>query len=461
MIKIKMNNNNMNWYNKTIIAQEVKGLQGFLTRLNASTDIIQYILSQDKETAQFLTNIFRKNPSLNLVQLQSTQVPNKTKIDPYFKTEKIRAANLTTINSPFYNWILVNCRKLRRGLPVDKINKDEQIKFWAFIDKLEEIKDWYNSIIPDISSFSIEQAQQSSDEWHQQMASQGEGTSYAQTDLNLIIYGPTWKNKEYNGWTIQKIISENDLTCEGNKMDHCVGSYYDNVENGNSIIYSLRDPQNNPHVTMEINNYNEVEQIRGKSNSEPKNTYKDMIKEWITSPKNPGINNFSGESDPFGEISIKYDNIEKVIEAIEMCKRGEGDYGLASTTSLNATDIIEIAINIEENSRYPEYSGDITSIPERTIEWIFNTYNDNPEIIIQQIKYLEDFAQKQSEEAWDQVVGWDWGFEYPNEEDYETTEDFEEALEEYNENIGEAEDEAIGKTIQGGISRDIFKIINK
>ena len=72
-------------------------------------------------------------------------------------------------------------------------------------------------------------------------------------------------------------------------MDNCVGSYCPNVESGRSVIYSLRDPQNNPHITMETDSYNEVEQIQGKSNSEPKNIYKNMIKEWIQSDKNQEI----------------------------------------------------------------------------------------------------------------------------------------------------------------------------
>ena len=62
----------MNWYFKTILAQIVEspGLAGYLERINASPEIIDYIISLDAKPAQILTNEFRKNPNLTLQQLQ-------------------------------------------------------------------------------------------------------------------------------------------------------------------------------------------------------------------------------------------------------------------------------------------------------------------------------------------------------------------------------------------------------
>lgn len=54
-----------------------------------------------------------------------------------------------------------------------------------------------------------------------------------------------------DGWRIVNVAAE-DLENEGNLMGHCVGGYEDEVENGTSIIYSLRDPQGTPHVTFEM-----------------------------------------------------------------------------------------------------------------------------------------------------------------------------------------------------------------
>ena len=65
-------------------------------------------------------------------------------------------------------------------------------------------------------------------------------------------------------------------------MNHCVGGYCDRVEQGKSVIYSLRDPSNKPHVTLETEGDTfDFEQIMGNSNSDPKPEYKKIIGEWF------------------------------------------------------------------------------------------------------------------------------------------------------------------------------------
>lgn len=69
-----------------------------------------------------------------------------------------------------------------------------------------------------------------------------------------------------DGWTVQELAGDvesaastgghrvglqDQLKAEGDIMQHCVGSYCDAVESGESRIYSLRDPKGRPHVTME------------------------------------------------------------------------------------------------------------------------------------------------------------------------------------------------------------------
>ena len=110
-----------------------------------------------------------------------------------------------------------------------------------------------------------------------------------------------------NGWHIVRINNNEDLRTEGELMGHCVGGYCDNVRMGYSLIYSLRDPKNSPHATIEIRGqglhvnplapanegYNEdqatvppeedweVAQIQGKKNEEPIPEYQAMIKQWF------------------------------------------------------------------------------------------------------------------------------------------------------------------------------------
>lgn len=108
-----------------------------------------------------------------------------------------------------------------------------------------------------------------------------------------------------NGWKIVRITDDQDLAKEGELMGHCVGTYCNRVHLGTSLIYSLRDPKNEPHATIEIEGqlhtpplaphdtpYDEdtstvppedwqVAQIQGKGNAKPIPEYEAMIKQWF------------------------------------------------------------------------------------------------------------------------------------------------------------------------------------
>jgi hypothetical protein len=74
-------------------------------------------------------------------------------------------------------------------------------------------------------------------------------------------------------------------------MKHCVGEYDYKVRERSSDIYSLRSPNNEPHITVEIDlkpHYGENDpdhmffrQVYGKANSQPKTEYLQRIQQWI------------------------------------------------------------------------------------------------------------------------------------------------------------------------------------
>jgi hypothetical protein len=70
-----------------------------------------------------------------------------------------------------------------------------------------------------------------------------------------ITYNKDYKWLELNHPTDPK-ITKDALKSEGDQMGHCVGThcdYYDGVMNGDKQIFSLRDANNKPHVTIETN----------------------------------------------------------------------------------------------------------------------------------------------------------------------------------------------------------------
>jgi len=54
-----------------------------------------------------------------------------------------------------------------------------------------------------------------------------------------------------NGWTVESLKGKRQLDCEAGFLAHCVYNYENAVDVGTSVIYSLRDPDGVPYVTME------------------------------------------------------------------------------------------------------------------------------------------------------------------------------------------------------------------
>lgn len=90
------------------------------------------------------------------------------------------------------------------------------------------------------------------------------------------------------GWTVRKLVKPQDFQYEGNAMDHCVADYADDPDYRGKV-YSLRDKKGRPHVTWFYDKgENEMNEIYGKGDSEPKSEYKDRVRQWVESlPKRP------------------------------------------------------------------------------------------------------------------------------------------------------------------------------
>jgi hypothetical protein len=87
------------------------------------------------------------------------------------------------------------------------------------------------------------------------------------------------------GWYFVRLLTEAALDNESAAMQHCVGhgTYDRAVASGKTWIVSLRDPHNNPHVTIEIDAAaRSVEQVRGKQNEKPKPEYARRVRRYVT-----------------------------------------------------------------------------------------------------------------------------------------------------------------------------------
>lgn len=100
----------------------------------------------------------------------------------------------------------------------------------------------------------------------------------------------TMDARQKRGWirvdgnyATNKPLSE-ALEYEGDTMGHCVGGYCGQVMSGTKI-YSLRDAKGEPHVTVEVTPDGNIEQIKGKGNAAPKDSYVPFVQDFVASGK--------------------------------------------------------------------------------------------------------------------------------------------------------------------------------
>lgn len=90
----------------------------------------------------------------------------------------------------------------------------------------------------------------------------------------ILHYENDWK------WVLLK--SPLQFEREGKLMGHCIGngSYFDNFKNKTRRYFSLRDPNNNPHVTIEAGE-TQLIQCKGRSNTKPIAEYQPYVTDFI------------------------------------------------------------------------------------------------------------------------------------------------------------------------------------
>jgi hypothetical protein len=149
--------------------------------------------------------------------------------------------------------------------------------------KFAELNDYLlrgHGSIPSLKT-TFEEAYALSDAWHEEIRAKA-----AQYKTNNVIAQLS------DGFTLVSVPSE-DLKAEGYHMGHCVGGYCEEVKSGQSLIFSIRDPQNRPHATIEMKEHiktkysmgeatgaMDITQIKGKENkAQPK--YSQYVEEAI------------------------------------------------------------------------------------------------------------------------------------------------------------------------------------
>jgi hypothetical protein len=138
---------------------------------------------------------------------------------------------------PLFPWMATQLAKL---LKID--DKYDSYYSWrrSLTHRGNLLAQWYDAERPDLGKYNLFDAYEQAERWQKQK------------DIETPPTQGEVVTKLANGWTAQKLTTRKQLEEEGERMVHCVGGYHRAVADGSSIIYSLRDPEGHPHVTIEV-----------------------------------------------------------------------------------------------------------------------------------------------------------------------------------------------------------------
>ncbi len=148
------------------------------------------------------------------------------------------------------------------------------------ISDLRLIIDWASETNSNIFNFNFNQAYMAQSEWHHEMRikHQIEKINIPNIDENRVIF--RFSDKEH----FLYLLTPEDLKYEGAVMGHCVGgqNYKSKIKNKFSLVLSIRDKNNLPHVTAEIDvKSRSLVQKYGKGNKNPIDKYNKMLFEYV------------------------------------------------------------------------------------------------------------------------------------------------------------------------------------
>jgi hypothetical protein len=209
-------------------------------------------------------------------------------------------------NGPLYNRAVLSTVQ---SIPIDMDKLETEwlgnqlAKQPVDLNHLGFILDWARGTGTSLKMLSYDKAHLEADLWHANFKSTEIADSAGYKTKNVVYKFP-------DGYTIVKVTNAADLKLEGELMGHCVGTYEYKVDTGKSNIYSLRDPKNAPHVTIEISPSGRVIQIQGKQNQAPILKYQPYVLTWLeATPSAKGwfllVNRWEAFDDPEVEARIQ------------------------------------------------------------------------------------------------------------------------------------------------------------
>jgi hypothetical protein len=243
------------------------------------------------------------------------------------------------------------------------------------------LSQWYEATRPNLGQYDFDTAWDEAQRWEEEEGPVPQGQVVA---------------KLADGWTAQKLTTAEQLNAEGDKMQHCVGSYAREVAASRTTIFSLRDAKGQPHVTIEVKN-DRVQQTQGKQNEKPAPKYQkyvDEFYEWLeendisTNKISPHLQAYVDAMEEHGGIDAEDEYLESyarewdentasAADAAEWMKHGLSYSEAELAGSLNAYDVTPeeyvkfpyaVHYKITENGGVPSKLEEMIKIAHMTLK---------------------------------------------------------------------------------------------
>lgn len=123
---------------------------------------------------------------------------------------------------------------------------------------LGHLVDWFHDAHPNLMDYALGDAIDEANRWMRRRI-QARIDEAADIDHmrreDLRLYGvtdPVTVASWPDGASIVRLVTPTQLEEEGQRMSHCVGSYWRNIADGSMAVFSYRDPTGKPRVTLAL-----------------------------------------------------------------------------------------------------------------------------------------------------------------------------------------------------------------
>jgi hypothetical protein len=207
--------------------------------------------------------------------------------------------------------------------------------------------------------------------------------------------------KEFDdGFFIVRLTTPEKLDEESHKMGHCVGdgAYDKHLEKDEVQIFSLRDPNNNPHATMEVrqdkNGSKVLYQCKGKQDKTPVRKYMPYIKKYVQqneirltqSPKSTGLIQLGGQMLPYYYLP------EGFVHDGDLDYTGRNDFELPKnltvkgTLDLSGTGVQNIPFGLKVDKLIAKNTEKLSDLPAIEVKEEINLTGSGVEWISRRVK---------------------------------------------------------------------------